>query len=153
MSTDILSVKPYASTTPRASAAQANTVFITDPPALHVRVTNPETAETIGIELDVADRYLVIGETTSALTITWLLPTDGNVFFDNPPLYFTSGNPGATVTRVSGSEVRVTWPPNPENGPNGGTSFYYRLAAVARFGETLVPITHDPTVHNDPPTE
>lgn len=84
-------------------------------------------------------------------TITWDLdvPTGVIAKFDDPPIQFYGGDP-FPVTRVSDTRATIGWA-NPA-GANRGKSFNYRLNVRFIINDLVVLVSHDPTMHNEPPT-
>jgi hypothetical protein len=99
----------------------------------------PTNLQYVSVEEDFAD------------TITWILdvPENINAFFDNPAIEFVEST-APTPVRMSNTVVTVDW--SNTNPALQGLSFHYRINVVIEIDSVLVPVNHDPTVHNDPPT-
>jgi hypothetical protein len=115
-----------------------------------VTVLNPTDPDAVALSLPVDQRYISIGVDEIA-TITWNLDPEGDAFFDVPAIDFFADNTGLlSFTRNSDTSISIEW--LNVNPAAQGRSFFYRLHVVIPIGGNLIPIDHDPTVHNDPPT-
>jgi hypothetical protein len=117
---------------------------------VELEVNNPLDPNTISLHVVNEDqRYLSIPQ-DCARAITWTITGENEVKFDNPPLTFTGNDPGtAPVVSPDRKSVTIAWA---NTSVTQGKSFYYTLRAITTIGNTTIPITHDPTVHNEPPT-
>lgn len=109
------------------------------------------------------DRRLIV-DFGSTLDITYQIPpelpeTVTEVTFDTPAITFAqdglnySINPPAEVDPTSTpTSLKLTWTNATNRSSVNGTSFYYTLhAIVTDTANRRIPVSHDPTVHNDPP--
>jgi hypothetical protein len=118
-----------------------------DPIDINIGILNPTVADAVALDISMANRYLIVAENFLG-KIRWNLnvPSGVTARFDNPPLEFAEIDTPAPV-RVSDILATVDWA---NNAP--GLSFHYTLYVLIEIDESLVLISHDPTVHNDPPT-
>lgn len=118
--------------------------------SIDLEVNNPTDPDNISLHVvNEEQRYLSIPE-ESARAITWTITGENEVRFDNPALTFTGPDPGTTpVVSQDRKSVTIVWVNTPET---QGRSFFYTLRAITTIGTATIPITHDPTVHNEPPT-
>lgn len=101
--------------------------------------------------------YLVVPKDTQGrirLVINANLDKSSVVRFDIPAVSFIGAQPHAMVNRLSDTEVVMDWV-NDEG--YQGRSFFYRIHMVGQRtlqdGTVLLTaISHDPTIHNDPPS-
>jgi hypothetical protein len=120
--------------------------------SIPLAITNPDDPDFVDVFVPNDQRYISIQEGASGV-IVWNLSGDGtaNATFDNPAISF-DGSAGptlnATVTE-HGKVLTILWS---NDLMNRGLSFYYRLRVLVEIGGVKIPVTHDPTVHNDPPT-
>jgi hypothetical protein len=119
---------------------------------IHLGIDNATDPDFVDVIVPLDQRYLNIAEGAKG-TIEWLL--DGadtqNATFDNPAITF-DGNAGpllnATVTG-DGKVLTILWA---NDLMNQGLSFFYCLRVVVEINGVKIPVTHDPTVHNEPPS-
>jgi hypothetical protein len=114
---------------------------------INVRIRNYTDVNTVALEIDSDLLYVRVVENFSG-TITWNLdvPKGATAFFDNPGIQFVESSAPKPV-RITNTQVVVGW-----TNSQPGVSFHYRINVVIQIGSVLVPVRHDPTVHNDPPT-
>jgi hypothetical protein len=97
----------------------------------------------------------------SSLDITFQVPVvEGvTVTFDTPAITFAQDAVNGSVIPTydvdpTSTSLKMAWTnaTNRSSFPNG-TSFYYTLHAIVTDNITnrILPVSHDPTVHNDPP--
>ncbi|HYC60916.1 MAG TPA: hypothetical protein VEK79_15240 [Thermoanaerobaculia bacterium] len=124
-------------------------------PSIDAAVTIPITLNVaeMRLELPIQSRYLSVVENYDHPIIFTLHGGGSEAFFDNPgivflnpPSFFTSGS----LQRVTSTRLELHW--SNVHLADRGRSFDYRIFVVVRVNGFLVPVTHDPTVHNDPPT-
>ncbi|HEV7763838.1 MAG TPA: hypothetical protein VGQ76_02435 [Thermoanaerobaculia bacterium] len=115
-----------------------------------LEVHNPADPNTVSLHVvNEEQRYLHIPQ-ESARAITWTITGENEVKFDNPPLTFTGPDPGTTpVVSPDRKSVTIAWA---NTSASQGRSFFYTLRAITTIDTLTIPITHDPTVHNEPPT-
>jgi hypothetical protein len=120
------------------------------PIEIGVEVVNPTDANTVALHIPMDMLYLRIGTDFDG-QIQWTLtgPNGGSTtaIWDNPSVVFNgnlSVNPVVTNSRKT---VTIDWA-----NTDPGVSFTYTMNALIEINNVLIPIRHDPTVHNDPPT-
>jgi hypothetical protein len=91
---------------------------------------------------------VLAGETRD---IVWTLTSElPNVTWDTPPVTMFSQGVNPAV-EVEGPTARMRW--SNDDPAKQGLSFHYRLHLLMKVNPTLIiPLSHDPLVHNDPPT-
>ena len=117
-----------------------------------VSITSPTDPANVGLRIPPQYRYLRVIVNFDD-TITWQLDdaaVSAGAFFDNPAIVFQN-SPGPLLIQRSSTQVSVDW--ENVNPATRGQSFSYRLFVVVPINGNLIPVVHDPTVHNDPPTE
>jgi hypothetical protein len=152
------------------SAAYATTATEQDPgPITSLLVQEPVTI-TLGVNMTDPDnptltvppgeRRIRVGFLASR-EIKYLISTAGlatgtTVTFDNPPITFAQDsvngnvNPQFTLDETSNT-LTLNWLNDTDRTSAHGTSFYYTLHAIVVDSSRHIPVSHDPTVHNDPP--
>lgn len=115
-----------------------------------IGIANPTSPANAALTIDLALRYASVVENFDD-TITWELdvPTGVVAKFDNPPIQFVNGSP-FQVERVSDTLATVSWSNPP--GSARGLSFNYRINVLLYIDDLVVMVSHDPTIHNEPPT-
>lgn len=115
-----------------------------------IPVTLEEEEGSFGLSVPPQYQYVSVVENYDN-TITWTLDPNGfDAMFDNPPVVFLN-SPGPLHITRGNLEAKVEW--SNVDMATRGQSFSYRLRVLVRINGMLIPISHDPTVHNDPPTE
>lgn len=117
-----------------------------------VTITSPLDPANVGVQIPADLRYLRVAQDYDA-KITWTLDTSNaeGAFFDNPAIVFqTSPGPLEITLNPSRTQLSVDW--SNVNPATQGVSFSYRLYVVVPIDGNLIPVVHDPTVHNEPPT-
>jgi hypothetical protein len=109
--------------------------------------------ESGGMKLSIDDSQLYINVPIGdVLTITYTLDIPGgqNVVFDQPPVTVSNSSAPAIV-RVSNTVAQMTI--DNTTWQTQGASFYYTIHAIWVQSPTVqIPLSLDPTVHNDPPS-
>lgn len=119
---------------------------------IQVSITSPTDPANVGLQIAADQRYLRVAENFDD-TITWELNTSNapGAFFDNPGIVFQNSPGPLEIHRTpDGKQLSVFW--SNVNPATRGQSFSYRLYVVVPIGGNLIPVVHDPTVHNEPPT-
>jgi hypothetical protein len=121
---------------------------VTIPVTVVGNLTSPDS-----FRLDIPTEFLYVSVIENYHnTITWeLVPQTGiDAFFDTPAIDFPGQDTGSTLVEKTRSKVILQWMNvSPER---RGRSYYYTLHVVVNAGGILIPVNHDPTVHNEPPT-
>jgi hypothetical protein len=122
--------------------------FQTGPVVIPIGILDADNPNTVKLDIPDALRYLSVAEGFDG-TIVWNLepPPGVEAFFDNPGVnvdehFGTRSNDNKTLT-VDWSNTDIL---------TRGRSFPYRLRVVVVINGLLIPVVHDPTVHNDPPS-
>ena len=114
-------------------------------------ITNPNNAQLVDLLVPVSQQYISIPEGFDG-TITWNLDGEGteNAHFENPPLTANGVVGTPTLTVHEPKTITVPWSNTTEE--LRGISFFYTIQLFVEIDNQRIPIAHDPTVHNDPPT-
>lgn len=114
-------------------------------------ISHPTDPASVGLIVPADKQYISIPQGFEG-TITWNLDGDDteNAVFDNPPLTVNgvSGTPMLAVQQPK--TISVNWTNTTQD--LLGFSFFYTIQLHVTIGELIIPIAHDPTVHNEPPT-
>lgn len=156
MSTSTLYETPSSGAPVNAiNAASGLALADVQPPFAHaftvpIGIADPTSPANAALTIPLALRYASVVENFDD-TITWDLdvPTGVVAKFDNPPIQFVDGSP-FPVDRVSDTRATVAW----SNPPGTGRrfSFNYRINVLLYIDDLVVMVSHDPTIHNEPPT-
>ena len=134
---------------PVQAVAPIQPISFTSDFTIPVGITSTTSAENVALVVPAAMRYVSVIVNFDH-TITWHLdPGNSDAIFDDPPIVFLN-NPGPLVINRTNWTVTVDW--QNVNEATRGRSFPYRLCVVVTIDGARIPVTHDPTVHNDPPT-
>jgi hypothetical protein len=119
---------------------------------IRLTILFPTKADLVDVFVPEDQRYISIGYGASG-TIEWRLDGAGTeqATFDNPAISF-DGNPGHGLNMEVSEDRKVLKLLWANDVMNRGLSFFYRLRVVVEIDGFKIPVTHDPTVHNDPPT-
>ena len=96
--------------------------------------------------IDVSNRRLPVpwlGTRTFNFTIT----NNANLTFDKPAVTFV----GDFHPSVTWAEQNCSFEWSNSTSGSYGLSYYYRIHALYNSNGTLIPVSHDPTVHNESP--
>lgn len=123
---------------------------ITGPVSIAVKLEQ-DAQDRFYLTLPLESEYLSIAEGFDDV-LTWDLevPAHLNAYFDNPAITFSGQNSGALLINRQPNQVQYRWANLDDL--SRGQSFYYTIHVVVNRDGMLIPVNHDPTVHNDPPT-
>jgi hypothetical protein len=155
MPTERSPIKPAPS--PAAAVPRRNPRFINgDSPAISVVVQEigpgADPDRPFRLEFPEGALYTMF-QFNFAGVIRWNLSTtaDVTVRFDNPAITFLTSPGAADAYCPDAVTLEVPWTNLIEHRPNG-LSFYYTLHVVVTLPDGMeIPVSHDPTVHNEPP--
>jgi hypothetical protein len=136
---------------PKHSPRPSHTLLprLTDTP-IQVTVVNPHDDRTVALHIPMDQLYLRVPEEFNG-QIEWTLTgaggTETPAIWDNPSIVFSGNVSVAPVVSNNRKTVTIIWA-----NTDPGVSFTYTMNALIEIGGHLIPIRHDPTVHNEPPT-
>lgn len=134
-------------TPPSGLTLTQNQQPVAGPITIDVGILNYDSPADVALHISLDHRYLMVAEYFFN-KIKWnlVVPQGVTARFDNPPIEFAEADT-PTPVRVCDTVATVEWA---NTAP--GLSFHYTIYVVVKFGETWVLVSHDPTVHNEPPT-
>jgi hypothetical protein len=119
-------------------------------------ITLGQSTITISVAASNADEFTVSAPyhqlpEDSVTLLNWVLDAPPNFRFDTPGIMFLGDQPNMARFAEQAKEISVVWVNSPHV---ASRSFPYRVMLLrTNLGDgTTTPITHDPVVHNDPPS-
>ncbi|HYK03344.1 MAG TPA: hypothetical protein VE974_16410 [Thermoanaerobaculia bacterium] len=131
---------------------QETTTVVADTIERGVTVTVTTPPSGVGRILSVDPQNLFINVPTGqVMVITYTLTDElASVVFDNPPLTITNNSAPISIARTSSTTAQMAV--DNTNWQNEGASYFYTIRAIWTNPDNVqIPISLDPTVHNDPP--
>ena len=119
--------------------------------SISLGINNPDDPNFVSLIVPVDQQYVSIHEGFNG-TITWNLDGENtvNAFFDNPPISISGDCMMPELVTQSSKTISMNWAN--DSSPTRGMSFFYTLRVFVVINGARIPLRHDPTVHNDPPT-
>ena len=140
-----------AATTPVSRAAAVPLNDEEDAIVISLGISNPTNPNSVGLIVPPNQQYLHVPEGFNG-TITWNLDGDDttNAFYDNPPITVSGDCLMPELTTQTSKSITMNWAN--DSLATQGMSFFYTLRVFVVIDNMDIPVRHDPTVHNDPPT-
>jgi hypothetical protein len=136
---------------PAAARPTTSNLIEEDVITISLGISNPTDPDLVDLVVPIEQQYISIPQGFNG-TITWNLDGEGteNAHFENPPI--TVNGIAGTPTLSVQEPKTITVPWSNITTELQGISFFYTIQLLVEIGNLRIPIAHDPTVHNDPPT-